>query len=307
MLSFVLTDIFGKRTTMKCPLRVSLVSSKEAPADGLTASFAVCGEAPVMSMIEMTENEECLFRGIVDRQTERQGPGGCLLTVCARSLAAILLDNEALPQTYCLPSMPLLMERHFKRLGFYDFIGEDNPFNGEMTISKGMSEWAVLKSFCEVFTGTEPRVTREGIIDISGENREQIFISRKRLLSLQRSRNRSALVSELLARTRTSGGYEMPLKSKLAEKMGVVRRRYVNSIDSKSRTVLTARAMLKSCEDSFEVLKLTVDGRLVCSVGARLYPEGEEGDFLIDRIEYVLDENGERTNIDAHRIWKEEE
>ena len=301
MLSFAVTDISGKKQTMRNPLRLSLISSREAPADGLSVTFAVCGEIPVITMIEMNDNDECLFRGTVDRQTERRSEGGCLLTIDARSLAALLLDNEALPQTYCLPSMPLLMERHFNRLGFYDFIGADCPFNGEMTVSKGMSEWTVLKSFCDAFTGTEPRVTGDGVIDISGENREKVFLSRKRLLSLQRIRNRSALVSELIARTRTNGGYEMPLESGLAKRMGIVRRRYVNSIDGKSRTVLTAEAMLKNRDEAFETYRLTAEGRLVCPVGAQLELEGEDSGLFVDMVEYVLDENGERTSIAAHR------
>lgn len=49
-----------------------------------------------------------MFRGIVDEQIETISESGIILEINARSLAALLLDNEAMPQSCCLPDMQLL-------------------------------------------------------------------------------------------------------------------------------------------------------------------------------------------------------
>ena len=56
--------------------------------------------------------EVLVFRGIVDQQDTKISPQGNRLRLVARSLAALLLDNEALPQTYINPSLRGLFERH---------------------------------------------------------------------------------------------------------------------------------------------------------------------------------------------------
>lgn len=71
-----------------------------------------------------------------------------MLEIAARSMAALLLDNEAIPQTYAYPSLPLLFERHGKPYGFTEWEGEPSGFSVPFTITKGMSEWEVLSLFC---------------------------------------------------------------------------------------------------------------------------------------------------------------
>ena len=304
MLKILLWDAKGVRVTFTKPLKLSFEASEDAPADRLTAMFAVRGSVPVLRTAEMWEGERCVFRGPVDTQTEEQNREGLLLTVSARSLAGVLLDQEALPQTYCMPSMSLLMQRHFAPLGF-SYQGEDLVWRGEMTVSKGMSEWTVLKSFCGFFEGLVPRITPEGEILLVPKEPDTVVLGRKKLLSVRHCLNSRVLVSEVRARTCIDGGYEMKLPSALAQACGVKRVRYVNSIDSKSRTVLTAGELLRRAEDSYEQLVLDYGGRLLCEPGCRLLAEGQRGSFLIRELNYTLDSTGENTVIRAGREREE--
>ena len=286
MLKFILKDTNGKITELKKPLKVSFVSSEEAPADRLTAVFAVDGNIPVIESVEMLDGIERLFYGLVDEQVTEETAEGMLLTVYARSLACILLDNEAMPQTYCIPSMPLLMKRHFSPLGFEHFIGSDEAFNGEMTVSKGMSEWTVLKSFCDAFIGTVPRIHTDGTIDITGNINETVYLQPERIISIKRSLKNKNLISQMM--------------------LGIKRRRYINSIDSKSRTVLTAKRLMKKSFSEYEQITADCCGRILCSIGAQLIIGRDKKHYIVKEINYSFDSSGEHTKIYA-RLKREDE
>ena len=303
MLTYVLTDINGRKSTMNYPLSVNFVSSDDAPADSLTVVFAVNESVyPVVSIIVENSGER-IFSGLVDTQTEQQTSGGVLLTLTARSLECILLDNEALPQTYCMPSMPLIFKRHLEPLGFKEYIGTNKAFNGEMTISKGMSEWAVLEMFCKRFLKIKPKIDSFGVIDISGkENDEVVYISnsgKNRCISKKHILKRSSLISDIIARTCISGGYEMPLKNDFAQKLKVHRRRYVNSIDSESRSVLDAKKILENSVRNYEQFVLECNGCILCGTGATVILDDNREKLRVNEIHYNLNSDGETTTLYA--------
>ncbi len=306
MLKFVLYGKNGQAADLYQPLKASFEASDSAPADCLTAVFAVDGRIPVLTEAELWDGDVCVLRGIVDQQTEEQGSAGILLTVTVRSLAALLLDNEALPQTYCMPSMSLLMKRHFAPLGFSSFVGEDVIFPGEMTVSKGMSEWTVLKEYCSLAGLPRARIRPDGVIDLSGSSPGTVMLSGRRILRLQHRRSNRELISEVCARTCTQGGYDMKLSSSLADACGVRRRRYANSIDSKSRSVLADEARLRQAEDNYELLTVDYSGRLLCEIGTELIVEGVSGQFVLRELNYRLDSGGERTVLRAGRKREEQ-
>ena len=303
MLTFILKDIKGQTVTFRHPLKISLSFSEQAPADSLNAVFAVSGSIPVLSSVEVKKGEERIFFGNIDEQAEEISEKGRLLSVTARSLAAVLLDNEAAPQTYCVPSMPLLMQRHFVPLGFTEFVGSEKAYSGQMTITKGMSEWSVLKEFCRYFLQTEPKIRRDGVIDVTGlPPQESLLLSEDVMLSCRHEYRSRVLFSEILARTRAGGDYCMPLVSQKAKKLGIQRRRYVNAVDSKSRTVLTAKEMLQKAESAYERLIVTCKGCFPAETGTILHLSRQTKGYRIREINYTLDSTGEKTKIYAEGI-----
>lgn len=300
MPTYVLIDVNGKKSYLQKPIKVNIISSDDAPADSLYAVFAVSGPVPVLDTAYIFDGKEKIFSGKVDSQTQEKTVNGNLLTVRARSMECILLDNEAEPQTYCMPSMPLLMKRHFEPLGFYKYIGSDKAFNGEFDVVKGMSEWSVLCRFCKYFLNTVPHIDRSGVIDITGaENNETVFLTSDRCKYVKKTWDRSSLISDIYARTYTAGGYEMPLENDKAKKLGVMRKRYVNCIDSDTRTVLTARDMIRKSNSKYERIEAECTGCVFCTKGAKLIMDGEDKNFRISEVHYALDENGESTTLYA--------
>ncbi len=297
MLSFVLTDINDRKYTLYRPLSVSLLSSADAPADSLRAVFLVDKTDEPLYLVEALDDNECVFFGEIDSEIHSLSDKGTLLTLTARSRAAVLLDNEAYPQKYCSPSMPLLMQRHFIPLGFSKFVGSADAFSGELDITKGMSEWEVLESFCKRFLNTSPKITRDGVIDISGsESSEAIFLNTDSCLSVNRSIFRSSLMSELRLRARRSGGYEYPIYSALAEKQRVRRRRFMNTADN-GRSVNDAKTLTEVSERRYRKTEILINGRLPAELGTRLFLDGADTGESIREIRYTLDSKGERTLI----------
>lgn len=300
MLTYCVRDIKGESVTLRHPLKVIWTASETAPADGLHTVFAVEGTVPLLHSIEVRDGEKRVFFGYVDEQTEELLPGGKTLRIAARSIAALLLDNEARPQIYCSPSMPLLMKRHFAPLGFTEFQGTEKAFSGQLVVEKGMSEWSVLTGFCRFLDGVTPKVDPYGRIDITGQaSEEEWLLSPDRFLSYRRSLKNNVLLSEVIARTYARGDYEMPLKNETAGRVGVRRRRYVNAIDNKMRTVLTARELIRKSCSAYDSICLTVQGWLACRPGDVLRINGELRRYRIRETEYCLDSSGERTKIEA--------
>ena len=300
MLIFHLTDNDGRTFQMRHPVSVSISSACSAPADSLRAVFAIEGEVPELHRIRVTDGDETVFTGCVDQQNEEYSRNGRFLTVSARSVAALLLDNEAAPQTYWCPSMKLLMKRHFEPLGFDRFIGPDKVFSGQLTVSKGMSEWAVLKRFASVFLNTEPRIDKNGIIDVSGTDGErELFLPSGSLISFRRELKNSALISEIRARVRPERGYDMVFKSERAKCSHISRRRYIDIPGSNTGSVEGTKRMLSSCDAAYERIEAECAGRARCSVGDTLTTDLDSKQYRICEVNYTLDSRGERTIIYA--------
>ena len=304
MLNYILTDVKNRETRLKQPLSVSIVFSEDAPAASLTAVFAVSGKVPLLLSVRVMDGNDTVFFGYIDEQTEITRDGSLLLQIGARSREAVLLDNEAHPQTYCMPSMPLLVDRHFRKFGLTEYIGTDKAFNGELIIKKGMSEWEVLSSFCEKFLKTVPHLSIDGIIDISGEDRSSLICigGSNKLLSVRRSRKRRMVISDIFARTCISGGYEMHLKNEAADAYAVQKVRYVNSIDSEGKTINTAKQIITDTNHAYESYIIECSGSVIGAVGDRLRLEGRNFTMKINELHYVLGSEGEKTRIYAEVI-----
>lgn len=298
MLKYELTDIYGRKTWLKKPLRVNITASSDAPADSLMAVFAVEGRIPELRDVRVTNGQTNVFYGFVDEQIDTLTGSSNILEVRARSQECLLLDNEAMPQTYCMPSMPVLLERHFRPFGFTEFTGPDNAFNGELTVSKGMSEWEVLESFCRRFLGTKPRIDDSGSIDITGGSPEIIYIGdKRRILSMRRKLRRSVIISNIKARTYMGGEYSLRLDNPLAVHQGVVRNRYVNAIDSKGKSIDSVRQIMNETNNAFENYELEFTGSVICRPDDIIRISGVGKDMKVRELHYILNEDGEKTRI----------
>ena len=148
MLRCELKDVYGQKYAMPRILSLQVDVDEGVPADALYALFPY---TPTAELCEITlyDGDAPVFIGVIDEEEHICERNGTYLKVSARSLAAHLLDNEAMPCEYDHPSLSLMVERYAKPFGVTLGTESDEVFFGEQSVTKGTSCWKALKTFCE--------------------------------------------------------------------------------------------------------------------------------------------------------------
>lgn len=232
----------GSSSLLGCPSEFRFSMEEDAPADLFRGTFPWIYEEkflPLLSLDIYTEEGELFFRGRVDQENRTRDSSGIRLTVSARGPAAVLLDNEAVPQTYQYVSLGLLAKEHGAPYGFTRWKGDGQGFFSSLTVSKGMSEWEVLDSFCRRFLGTRLRI-RETCLDASGGYGEKLvrFGTEVPCVSLSLKYRESQRYSEILLRPENTDGYSRSVLDPEAMKLGTRRRRLLSGTEQKARELL---------------------------------------------------------------------
>lgn len=150
----------GSRRRKMFPVHFSCVSSVDTPADSIKATFLISHPKEWMKEIktlELQEDGDRLFHGICDRQIVSLQQDGCRMTVWGRSDAALLLDNEAIPQEYVRVSLDEMFDKHIKPYGFQNELGLTGSLSN-YRVGKGISEWETFSTFCKRAVGRTPHI-----------------------------------------------------------------------------------------------------------------------------------------------------
>lgn len=241
------------------PVKLVFRADEDAPADRLTAVFADSVSAEITGVQIEREDGSLFFDGIVDEQAQSGG----LLTLACRSRAALLLDNEALPQEYAAPSLGLIFERHVKPYGFTAFRGNGAVFSSVFSVTKGMSEWQAAEAFCDQFLKVTPRASGT-VFDASGEAPEVPVrfggVGGIRYSSLTVRREWSKAITEVYAKTGNT--YTLAAEDPAVKALGVARRRFLSKTDS------DAAALLKAAQRKTLELVLDCPGGIPAALSA---------------------------------------
>ena len=146
---------------------------------------------------------------------------------------SLLLDNEALPQTYYNVTAREIFRGHIQPYGFSRFVIPRDYTAGLFTVPKGMSEWEVLCAFCMRFYARYP-VIGEGdtvVVEERGTQPRARITNRPgeeglRYLQVEDTQRRASVISELLLRDKR-GNYSRVLENPFGNPWQVRRRRYV--------------------------------------------------------------------------------
>lgn len=161
------------------PKSFEIRSSMDTPADSFTGIFPFFSSLSLGDTIEVTSPEkERLFFGTVEDLTTVISSDGVFTEIFARSPAAALIDNEALPKTYNCPSFEDIYKNHALPYGIKSFSGENLRWQGTFSVLKGDSHWDVIKRFCLSVTGYEPFIS--GDLTLYSKHPEN-FLSEKKL------------------------------------------------------------------------------------------------------------------------------
>ena len=304
---FVATSVDEESISLQSPAKVEVNKSLDAPADDLEVTFFIDSTIPEIKSIKAYNGKDLVFDGIVDVQEYKRNIKGTFLNLVARSKAALLLDNEACPQIYYTPSLFTIFNRHVKPYGFSKFIGDDRSFSAEFVVNKGTSEWEVLEDFCLDYLKIKPKITVDGVVDVSGESKNSCLLFSNtandgiKYSAITLSDKRYKLYSEIYAKESEKGNYTLEVKSDAAKKRVIQRVRYLNLSNGVKSSLAYAEAMIKSAEKSTYEINLSCPQKISAEVGylATLdEPLVDKLDNLfIYKVKYILDANLERTII----------
>lgn len=152
------------------------------------------------------EGEEPVFTGVVDEVEWSLSQGGSRVTLSGRSMAALLLDNEALPMDYSAATLEDILRNHVTPYGIA--VGESGnipPCQG-FSVASGQSEWQVVYNFACYHGGLSPRFDRRGRLMLAplGEGRVKRLGERVPITAMLRNENRHGVLSEVLVRDQRS-------------------------------------------------------------------------------------------------------
>ena len=281
------------------PVKAWLSMDEDAPAHGFSGVFPF-RQLPSLRFCNIFDDKEKLvFGGIVDVQKAMCGKEGNRIEIVSRSKAALLLDNEAEPQTYLEPSLGELFRKHAAPYGLTSFKGRTLSFNWTYVIPKGISEWQVFADFCLYCMDVTPRVTPGGVLDASGEmpQGELRFANGGGIPYTEIARVQSPCkrLRQLWIQPSLGTGYQNNVVDLDAVRAGIQRTRYVTSANWQGRLRLR-----QSRRRSEEVI-LTCPGFLAGELGMRAAVSdpllGELRNYSVAKSTYLLDSRGERSVI----------
>ena len=236
--SIVAVTNSGVRYTLDEPESFELKSDVETPEDTFEGVFLCRGEQlPELRYLEVYWNGELIFDGLVDEQVYSVSGSELSVALSCRNVAALLLDNEAIPAVYVQPTLYQLFQAHARPYGI-NGIDSNYTANFDYTISRGMSEWDVISNFCRIFTGLTPKIDRNGYLITNTLPEGQMhFVSNDparddiRYISYESRTCLANAVSSVLCRYSEESGYSETVTDDFAVYRGVKVRKLLDLAD----------------------------------------------------------------------------
>lgn len=149
-----------------------------------------------------------VFTGVVDEFAVVCGGGGLTLELEGRGMAALLLDNEAMPAEYQRCTRADLIANHVAPYGVACVGGQGlSPVAG-FTVGSGESEWSVVRRFACYYGGVTPRFDREGrlVLDPYQDGQAVRIGGKDKITEWEYREDRHGVLSKVAVRRRTTWG-----------------------------------------------------------------------------------------------------
>ena len=306
MLRCELKDINGQNHVMPQLLSLQVDVDEGVPADALYALFPF---TPTAELCEVTlyDGEDPIFIGVIDEEEHICESNGTYLKISARSLAAHLLDNEAMPCEYDHPSLSVMVERYAKPFGITLGTDSNEVFFGMQSVTKGTSCWKALKNFCIACYLTSPRISSIGVLYPKGLAHNGVTAFGEdgvRYTRLREVKKRCEEISAVHVKATAGGTYSRPIRNASARERGVCRERYLNAVLTES-PMKSADAMIQNGDSKAYAVYLRCDGCLLGTEGNRAVISdpilGDTDGLYISAVHYRMKGDGAYSNITLKR------
>jgi len=147
-----------------------------------------------------------VFTGVVDEVCSASGKNGRYLELSGRSMAARLLDNEALPAQYQRAAWADIAENHVTPFGVETVGGGQlTPVSG-FSVGSGSSQWSVVENFACYHNGVIPRFDTLGRLVLAPHDKDEVLLIDEGtpVLDLEYREQRHGVLSRVAVRRRSS-------------------------------------------------------------------------------------------------------
>ena len=151
---------------------------------------------------------ERVFTGVVDEFAVLCGKDGLYLELAGRGMAALLLDNEAMPAEYQRATRADIIADHVTPYGVETVGGGGLAPVAGFTVSSGESEWSVMRRFVCNYGGVVPRFDRLGrlVLDPHGGKTAVRIGDGDKVTGWGYQEERHGVLSQVAVRRRTTSG-----------------------------------------------------------------------------------------------------
>lgn len=277
-----------------------LISEADAVCDALRLKFCTDGFIDECCAVKAYFNGELVFNGFCDTQKTTVDKSGVSCFIYARSSAAVLVDNEAVPRCYTAPTARQLWLSNAGSLGFECALPQLYSENSYL-VSKGTSCYGAINDFVYAVCGSGIYVTPDNVLAVYSESDRVKRLSDYNTASLSYTINRSELISDIDYKISSAEPYSHHFTSRLARNAGIERRRLLNlsSLPVWQRE-LAAKRKLEASLLNYHCVTAELAG--ICDF--RLYDRveidselAESGVFTVFEVVKSRNENGDKTTL----------
>lgn len=254
------------------PLSLCINREEGVPADDLTAVFPYGEPLVELSALKVTDAGQTLFCGIVDEQSFVLCDAGSYVRVTARSMAALLLDNEAQPQSYNCPCADDIFRRHVLPFGITEYYCTKKERPARFEIPKGTTQWQAVALFCRNCLGASPVIDAQGRLLMCGYDRSGRALAFGgeggiACTAVQITDRRCKRLSRVYIKTQAGMRYSTEFEDREAVEKGIVRERYLNASQPLSVPASRADDMLKNAKRQSLCAMVECPGRMTGYMG----------------------------------------
>lgn len=213
---------------------------------------------------------ERVFTGVVDEFAVICGRDGLYLELSGRGMAALLLDNEAMPAEYQRCTRADILADHVSPYGVETVGGAGLPAVNGFTVASGESEWSVVRRFACYYGGVVPRFDRLGrlVLDAPADGEALRVREGDTVTGWEYREERHGVLSQVAVRRRTTWGTQWVSDPDFLAEGGCARK--IITVPNTTGTAAmryTADYQLKAARRERVRMKITVAGAFLAWPG----------------------------------------
>ncbi|MBD5134191.1 MAG: hypothetical protein HDT38_06960 [Clostridiales bacterium] len=247
---------------------------------------------------------ERVFTGVVDEFAVICGKDGLYLELSGRGMAALLLDNEAMPAEYQRATRADIVADHVAPYGVETVGGGGLPTVSGFTVASGESEWSVVRRYACYYGGIVPRFDRMGrlVLDAPADGEELRVRENDAVTGWEYREERHGVLSQVAVRRRTTWGTQWVSDPAFLAEGGCARK--IITVPNTTGTAAmryTADYQLKAARRERVRMRLTVAGAFLAWPGELVSVElrdfGANGRYRAAQTEVSCDSGGLTTTL----------